>query len=195
MANRRGNPRYRDVNALNEELVNPNAMAAMMANIQRRMEEQDEVIRNLRQQLRQRNDARVKGDRSSEGSETENDYSGSGNDHSIHYSDREDNRWEIHGIRQEPLYERFGRMKPASFEGLTDPLEAEKWLSSIETILDFMELDDRERVLCASYMLKKDARYWWGAVKLRRDVGIMTWNDFVREFNHKYYNSTALRAQ
>ncbi|KAL5560800.1 hypothetical protein UlMin_037011 [Ulmus minor] len=97
-----------------------------MANIQRRMEEQDEEIRNLRQQLQQRNDARVEGDKSSEGSETENDYS---------------------------------------------------------------------EVLCASYMLKRDARHWWGAVKLRRDVGIMTWNDFVREFNHKYYNPTALRAQ
>ncbi|KAL5583320.1 hypothetical protein UlMin_015762 [Ulmus minor] len=58
-----------------------------------------------------------------------------------------------------------------------------------------MELGDRERVLCASYMLKKDARHWWGAVKLRRDVGTMSWNDFVGEFNHKYYNPTALRAQ
>ena len=74
MENRRGNPRYRDVNALNEEPVNPNAMAVMMTNIQRRMEEQEEEIRNLRQQLQQRNDARVKGDRSSEGFETENDY-------------------------------------------------------------------------------------------------------------------------
>ncbi|KAL5556706.1 hypothetical protein UlMin_038942 [Ulmus minor] len=99
-----------------------------MANIQRRIEEQDEEIRNLRQQLQQCNDARVEGDRSSEGSETENDYS-------------------------------------------------------------------EERMMCASYMLKRDARHWWGAVKLRRDVGIMTWNDFVGEFNHKYYNPTALRAQ
>ena len=86
-------------------------------------------------------------------------------------------------------------MKPASFEGSTDPLEVEEWLSSIETILDFMELGDRERVLYASYMLKRDARHWWGAVKLRRDVGIMTWNDFVGELNQKYYNPTALRVQ
>ena len=86
-------------------------------------------------------------------------------------------------------------MKPAQFEGSIDPLEAEQWLCSIETILDFMELGDRERVLCASYMLKKDVRHWWGTVKLRGDVRAMTWDDFVREFNHKYYNPTALRAQ
>ena len=62
-------------------------------------------------------------------------------------------------IRQEPLYESFGRMKPAPFEGSTDPLEAEEWLSSMETILDFMELGDMERVIWASYMLKRDARH------------------------------------
>ena len=49
--------------------------------------------------------------------------------------------------------------------------------------------------MCASYMLKKDARHWWGSVKLRRDVRVMTWEEFVREFNHKYYNPTTLRAQ
>ena len=86
-------------------------------------------------------------------------------------------------------------MKPAEFAGSTDPLEAEEWLSSIETILDFMELSDRERVMCATYMLKKDARHWWGSVKLRRNVDNMTWGEFVEEFNQKYYNPTALRAQ
>ena len=46
------------------------------------------------------------------------------------------------------------------FLGSTDPLKAEEWLSSIETILDFMELNDRERVMCVLFMLKKDARHW-----------------------------------
>ena len=83
-------------------------------------------------------------------------------------------------------------MKLAQFVGSTDPLEAEEWISSIETILDFMQLNDRERVACVSYMLKKDARHWWAAVKLRRDVETMTWVEFVGEFNMKYYNLAAL---
>lgn len=86
-------------------------------------------------------------------------------------------------------------MKPSQFVGSTDPLEAEEWLSSIETILDFMRLNDQERVMCASYMLRKDVRHWWGIVKLRRNVNTMTWAEFVREFNQKYYNPAALRAQ
>ncbi|KAL5556113.1 hypothetical protein UlMin_038349 [Ulmus minor] len=98
-------------------------------------------------------------------------------------------------IRQEPLYERFRRMKPDEFEGSSDPLVAEEWISSIQTILDFMHLNEREKVLCATYVLKKDARYWWETVKMRRNVQDMTWDEFIVEFNQKYYNRMAMRAQ
>ena len=30
---------------------------------------------------------------------------------------------------------------------------------------------------------------------MTRDVGEMSWADFIREFNQKYYNSAILRAQ
>ncbi|KAL5559637.1 hypothetical protein UlMin_035848 [Ulmus minor] len=86
-------------------------------------------------------------------------------------------------------------MKLTEFVGSTDPLEAEEWISSIETILDFMQLNDQERVACASFMLKKGARHWWTTVKLTRNVEAMTWANFLREFEHKYYNSAILRAQ
>ncbi|KAL5538128.1 hypothetical protein UlMin_046157 [Ulmus minor] len=98
-------------------------------------------------------------------------------------------------IQQEPLYERFRRMKPDEFEGSSNPLVAEEWLSSIQTILDFMHLNEREKVLCATYVLKKDARYWWETVKMRRNVQDMTWDEFIAEFNQKYYNRMAMRAQ
>ncbi|KAL5556308.1 hypothetical protein UlMin_038544 [Ulmus minor] len=53
----------------------------------------------------------------------------------------------------------------------------------------------REKVLCATYVLKKDARYWWETVKMRRNVQDMTWDEFIAEFNQKYYNRMAMRAQ
>ena len=74
-------------------------------------------------------------------------------------------------------------MKPAQFVGSTNPLEVEEWISSIETILQFMQLSDHERVICASYMLRKDARHWWGSVKMRKNVNAMTGGEFVEEFN------------
>ncbi|KAL5560440.1 hypothetical protein UlMin_036651 [Ulmus minor] len=86
-------------------------------------------------------------------------------------------------------------MKPDEFEGSSDPLVAEEWISSIQTILDFMHLNERKKVLCATYVLKRDARYWWETVKMRRNVEDMTWDEFIVEFNQKYYNRMAMRAQ
>ena len=81
-------------------------------------------------------------------------------------------------------------MKPPSFEGSTNPLDVEESLSTIETILDFMELNDEEKIICVAYVLKKEARYWWEVVKTRRNIQEMTWADFVYEFNKKFFNPT-----
>jgi len=35
----------------------------------------------------------------------------------------------------------------------------------------------------------------WATVKKTRDVRVMLWADFIREFNQKYYNSANLIAQ
>ena len=85
-------------------------------------------------------------------------------------------------------------MKPKEFEGSTNPLDAEEWLSFIQIIMEFMELNDQERIICASYMLKREARYWWETVKARRTVHDMTWEDFMEEFNWKFYNPTVMSA-
>ncbi|GMN54130.1 hypothetical protein TIFTF001_023253 [Ficus carica] len=54
---------------------------------------------------------------------------------------------------------------------------------------------EQEKVLCASFALKKDARHWWRTVQLRRDVMNMSWQDFVNEFWVMYYNQEILAAQ
>ena len=86
-------------------------------------------------------------------------------------------------------------MKPPLFEGSINPLDAEEWLSTMETMLDFMELKDDEKIICAAYVLRKEARYWWDAVKARRNIQKMTWVYFVYEFNNKFFNTTTLSAQ
>ena len=100
-----------------------------------------------------------------------------------------------HNLRREYLYERLCKMKPPLFEGTTNSLEAENWLSTMETILDFMELRDEKKITCAVYVLRKEARCWWDAVKSRRVVQSMTWAVFVYEFNKKFFNPTTLSAQ
>ena len=63
----------------------------------------------------------------------------------------------------------------------------------ITTILDFMRVSGNERVACATYMLRADARIWWEVVCQRRNVEVMTWEEFKSIFNEKYY-SVAVRA-
>ncbi|GMN65591.1 hypothetical protein TIFTF001_034662 [Ficus carica] len=98
-------------------------------------------------------------------------------------------------VREDLLYERFRRMKAPEFEGPTDPIAADNWLIDIQVILDFMRLTEQEKVLCASFALKKDARHWWMTVQMHRDVTTMSWQDFVTEFRSMYYNQEILAAQ
>ena len=58
-----------------------------------------------------------------------------------------------------------------------------------------MNLNDQDKVRCAAFLLKKDARYWWETIMIRRDVATMTWEDFVTKFNLKYYNRVTMRAK
>ncbi|GMN61625.1 hypothetical protein TIFTF001_030724 [Ficus carica] len=36
-------------------------------------------------------------------------------------------------------------MKPPKFKGFTDPLEAEEWLTSLQIVLNFMDLTEQEK--------------------------------------------------
>lgn len=98
-------------------------------------------------------------------------------------------------VREDLLYERFRRMKAPEFEGPSDPIAADNRLIDIQVILDFMRLTEQEKVLCASFALKKDARHWWMTVQMRRDVTNMSWQDFVTEFRTMYYNREVLAVQ
>ncbi|KAM6586669.1 hypothetical protein CsatA_009274 [Cannabis sativa] len=94
--------------------------------------------------------------------------------------------------RHELLAERFRKQHPPEFEGGIDPVVAEEWISRIESILQMLRVDGNDRVKCASYMLRKDARIWWEVVEQTKDVDTMNWDDFKRVFNEKYYNSAVL---
>ncbi|GMN65393.1 hypothetical protein TIFTF001_034469 [Ficus carica] len=95
----------------------------------------------------------------------------------------------------EELYDKFRCMKVPKFEGSTNPIEADNWLVDLQVILNFLRLNVQERVLYASFMLRKDARLWWKTVQIRQDVSQMTWEGFVDEFKEKYFNTEVMEAQ
>ena len=65
----------------------------------------------------------------------------------------------------------------------------------IERLFEFVQIEDEEKVKCAIYMLRKDARIWWEAVMKSKDVAIMTWVEFLREFNSKYYSQAIINSK
>ncbi|GMN66597.1 hypothetical protein TIFTF001_035660 [Ficus carica] len=92
------------------------------------------------------------------------------------------------------LYNKFWCMKVPKFEGSTNPIKVDNWLVDLQVILNFLRLNDQEKVLCASFMLRKDARLWWETVQIQWDVSEMTWKDFVDELKEKYFNTEVMEA-
>ena len=84
------------------------------------------------------------------------------------------------------------KRNPSVFEGTVDPVVADEWINMIEKIFEFVQIEDEEKVKCPVYMLRKDARIWWEVVKKNQDVTTITWAEFLREFNSKYYSQTVI---
>ena len=62
-------------------------------------------------------------------------------------------------------------------------------------MIEFAQIEDEDKVKCATYMMRNDARIWWDAVKKTRDIVIMTWVEFLIEFNSKYYSQVVIRSK
>lgn len=101
----------------------------------------------------------------------------------------------IQAVRLKPVYERFQKQSPPTFEGGADLTEAEQWMSMIKIVLDFIGLVGNDRVKCATYTFKKDARTWWDVITQTLDITSMTWEEFVRLFNEKYYNEVVRQTK
>ena len=78
----------------------------------------------------------------------------------------------VPGLR--PALERFMKRNPLMFKGTVDPIVAGEWISMIEKIFEFVQIEDKDKVQGTVYTLRKDARIWWDAVKKTRDVAVMT---------------------
>ena len=82
----------------------------------------------------------------------------------------------------------FQKLKPPSFSGTTNPLEAEDWMTAMEKAFDAMECTDKEKVAYAVYMLQSSAFEWWDAHKKSYPEGTeISWALFKDEFYKKYF--------
>jgi hypothetical protein len=90
----------------------------------------------------------------------------------------------------------FKRLTPPSFEGSTEPLVAEKWLTEMEKAFKVLKCAEEEKVNYATYMLQGDAYDWWRMEedKHNHDPEPYTWEMFKAAFYEKYF-PTSVRRQ
>ena len=86
----------------------------------------------------------------------------------------------------EPVYEHFRRQKPPTFNGSTDPVEAEDWLKKVQRIFAYMKLEDHEKLACAVNQLEREALCWWEYVVMAEGEDNTTWKFFMDSFWEKY---------
>ncbi|XP_075492496.1 uncharacterized protein LOC142530549 [Primulina tabacum] len=89
--------------------------------------------------------------------------------------------------RPEAICELFMRMNPKDFTGTSDPMVAEGWIKSLEVTFRFMELEDVDRVRCATYLFGRDARLWWEGASVALDLATLSWTHFREVFFSKYF--------
>ncbi|XP_073121752.1 uncharacterized protein [Henckelia pumila] len=86
-----------------------------------------------------------------------------------------------------PIFKQFKDLGPQEFKGGADPLVAEEWVQSVETIFDYVQLTDADCVRCAIFMFRDDARVWWQGARSAVDMTTLTWNGFKDVFYGKYF--------
>ncbi|XP_042388479.1 uncharacterized protein LOC121980479 [Zingiber officinale] len=92
-------------------------------------------------------------------------------------------------VTANPVYRQFKELGPTEFKSATDPLVAEEWIQSLETIYDFMQLTNADKVRCAIFMLRGDARIWWEGTRSSVDLDTMTWDGFKEIFYGMYFTT------
>ncbi|XP_037446316.1 uncharacterized protein LOC119316015 [Triticum dicoccoides] len=90
----------------------------------------------------------------------------------------------------------FQKLKPPSFSGTANPLEAEDWITAMEKAFEAMGCTNEEKVIYAVYMLKSSAFEWWDAHKKSYPEGTpLTWILFKEAFYKKYFPESIKRIK
>ncbi|XP_057794396.1 uncharacterized protein LOC131010747 [Salvia miltiorrhiza] len=86
--------------------------------------------------------------------------------------------------------ERFRNYNPPRFNGRDGPLAAEEWLEELERIFTHINCTEEQKVSCAVFQLKEDARQWWKhfyRLLGEEDRNVLNWKIFKGVVMDKYF--------
>jgi hypothetical protein len=78
----------------------------------------------------------------------------------------------------------FLRLKPPTFAGSSNPLDADDWLRTIKRKLEAIECPENQRVQLAAHQLSGMALAWWDTVN--SSVRDATWTEFETAFQEHH---------
>ena len=87
----------------------------------------------------------------------------------------------------------FRAMGGKDFKGTESFVEARNWLKETEDLFVIFEVDDRQKVQLAVWLLKDEASYWWEVTNAERPVE--TWMDFRTRFETKFLSQAERSLQ
>lgn len=83
---------------------------------------------------------------------------------------------------------RLKALGATTFARTTDPADAEGWMNVLEKCFKVMRCLDDRKVELATFLLKKEADYWWRTFESQyHDTNEINWNEFKNAFYEKYY--------
>lgn len=86
--------------------------------------------------------------------------------------------------------ERFRQYNAPRFNGRDGPLVVEEWFEEMEHIFTHIGCTDKEKVACAIFQLKDDARKWWNSFYRmlgEEDRKLLNWKIFKGVVMDKYF--------
>ncbi|XP_065849411.1 uncharacterized protein [Euphorbia lathyris] len=82
---------------------------------------------------------------------------------------------------------RIRKLGVENFTGSLDPQEAHYWLMKVEDVLELIPCAPETWVRYVECLLTSDAWTWWNSLKRTRGDQVITWTDFKKEFDDKYF--------
>ena len=87
----------------------------------------------------------------------------------------------------------FKAMGGRDFHGTESFVAARNWLKETEDLFIIFEVEDRQKVQLAVWLLKGEASYWWEVTNAERPVE--TWEDFRARFETKFLSDAERSLQ
>lgn len=84
-------------------------------------------------------------------------------------------------------FKAFKSIQPPEFKGFGEPVEARSWLKEMEKSFKIIGVEEGQKTIFATYLLKEEANYWWESKEAMEPAGIVTWERFTELFLEKYF--------